>query len=346
MSFVGWSVITVVAVGCSGGSVADSASDTSTASEKSDPPVASFADCRESELPKIDPELGTLASEFRDNYAAYDLGTPPLPEGETSETFFDPLGGIIIPRDDRNRLIFVARSESRSAALYSVEITRDECDHISGFVGKSVHLVDVSRAAVGLAFADDGTLFVSQFQLAGIAQLAPDFSIIRETSLDTMGVDGPGGLSKVPAGFANEGAFRIVGYPSGRWYELDMTKTEAGYNPTGVHAVVTLDHGPGGIAYVPPNSPAFGDKRYALLTEWFQGRFQVEGNFDPAVQRVAVYEVDERGNPIGETRRDFFEKFDRPWAGYFDEFSGDFLFLSWNRSPDRVVAVRGFKPLL
>ena len=85
------------------------------------------------------------------------------------------------------------------------------------------------------------------------------------------------------------------------------------------------------------------------MTEWFQDpawKSLYNNPPDGTPQAVAVYEVDEQGDPKPATRRPFFSKFPRPWGAFFEPLTGDFLFATWRGTqgalPDRIVQVRGF----
>lgn len=304
----------------------------------------------------LDPTLGILSDEFDALYDAFDLGPLPLPVGESDPTFFDPLGGCTIDPADSNRLLFVANSERAQSAVYAVEIERDACGHIRGYSGRSEHVLDVPYADANFVPRGDGSLFVSQYPIAGVAHIdldfvTPAFSLRRTVDLIPLGVNGPavngsagqsgespGGIASVPEFLASRGELRFVGFPSGRWFHAS---TDASDVITAVTATRSLKHGPGGIAYVPPGSRGFPNAS-VIVAEWL--RETETGAADG--RGISVYEVDQTGDPIVETRREFFEHFQNPWGGYFDPTSGDFLFLSWRRAPDRIVAVRGFTPLI
>lgn len=137
-------------------------------------------------------------------------------------------------------------------------------------------------------------------------------------------------------------------FPTGQWYRLEHDADGGVVELTSALPTQVLDNGAGAFAYVPPNSPGF-DAPSMIVAERYFGPFEsVPGTGDYAnpldPQRVGVYEVTEDGDPIVETRRDFFETIVTPWGAYFDPVSGDFLFLSGNQSPDRVTQVRGFDP--
>jgi len=320
----------------------------------------SSSSCTELKPTPLDPSIGRIAADFASVYTAYDLGPIPPPEGQTDPTALDPLGGCTIARDDPNTLLFVGRSEWTEAALYSIHVTRDGCGHISGFEGRPQLRVALPYADVNLIYAPDGTLLISLLPVAGIAQLAPDFTLIRTSDLNPLGVKGPfdwfssglaagespGGIAFVPPYLSAKGELRAVGYPSGNWFHLGTAQDASGLSISSSQQVMTLQNWPGAIAYVPPGSPKF-DKPAALVTEWNTGGwadFTPQKNDYPVAtdEHVAAYQVDENGDPILSSRTPFFEFFYLPWGGYFEQVTGDFLFLSWGKHPDHVVAVRGF----
>ena len=307
-----------------------------------DPPCES-----EGPIPPPLGEMGTLAAPFASMYTAHDLGPiAGIP---------DPLGGTVLSLADDDVLIVVGASESIDAALFEVPITRDNCGHILS-LGAATHRIDVPYADANLLHAPGG-LLMSQFPVAGLAQeratgvvttdLAP-LGIAGPLVTSTPGTESPGGLGVVPPWLAAAGQYRTVAYPTGQWYRLEHELVAGAVELTAAQPTLVLDHGPGAFAYVPPESPGF-ETPSMIVAEWYFGAYApnpgsaVPSNaLDP--QRVGVYEVTEDGDPIVETRRDFFETIVRPWGAYFDPVSGDFVFLSWNQMPDRVTVVRGFSP--
>lgn len=317
--------------------------------------------------PTLDPKLGRIAAPFASSYEAFDLGPMPLPDGETDPLALNPLGGCVVGQRavfaDEDTMAFVARSERADAAIYSVRLKRDGCGHIVGFDGRPKRLASVPFADASLVLTPARTLLVPQYPRASITELATDMSVLRTSELVPLGVDGPvdgtavdlaagespGGLAIVPSFLAGRGGLRALAFPSGRFFDLGAAGTVPGAPIAGATSQVMLDHGPGGLAYVPPGSPGFPEASL-LVSEWYRGRFTPEKNMNPSpdTQRVAAYRVDERGTPVPSSRQDFFESFDRPWGAYFEPVTGDFIFLSWSfsgtKTPDHVVIVRGFAP--
>src|SRR5688572_22350453 len=149
------------------------------------------------------------------------------------------------------------------------------------------------------------------------------------------GDSGPGGVGIVPPGLAAAGELRLVTWPAGRWYHLEVEPDGALLSVTGLGGPGNLPNEPGGFAYVPAGSPGFA-RQSLIVAEWRR--------LDPSLDRVAVYEVDDRGDPLPDTRREFFSRFPRPWGAYFEPVTGDYLFLSWGTGNDHVYVVQGFVP--
>jgi hypothetical protein len=121
----------------------------------------------------------------------------------------------------------------------------------------------------------------------------------------------------------------------GRWYHLEVAPDGPLLGVTGLGPPGVLANEPGGFAYVPAGSPGF-ERQSLIVAEWRR--------FDPSQDRVAVYEVDDQGDPLQGTRREFFRRFPRPWGAYFEPVTGDYLFLSWGTFDDHVYVVQGFVP--
>ncbi len=297
--------------------------------------------------PLLGEDIGRLAAPFDELYVAHDLGPVAGVPG--------PMGGTIVSLEDPDVLVVVGAAERVEGALYEVPVDRDNCGHITGF-GLATKMADVPHADANLVHAPGG-LLVSQYPIAQLTQLRG--SGAATTDLGTLGVAGPfspstlgsespGGLGLVPAwiGAANE--YRVVAYPTGQWYRLQHSVVAGAIEFSLATPSVILENGPGAFAYVPPDSPGF-DQASIIVAEWFDGAYVPEqGSAIPAnsgdPQRVGVYEVDDDGDPIVGSRRDFFEQITAPWGAYFDPISGDFLFLSWAQEPDRITQVRGFAP--
>jgi hypothetical protein len=274
-----------------------------------------------------------LAPQYESLYATYDLGTVPgVP---------NPLGGAAIAGSDPTHLLIAGGSESSTGAIYSIEVSRNTCGHITGFVGTASQIAATPYVDANLVYAHSDLLVYTEWPQFGFSQLSGAATTpSRQTDLRTLGMpddgdSGPGGVGFVPPGLDAQGELRVVSWPAGRWYHVPVTE-DAGLLTVGtVTQTVTLPNNPGGFAYVPAGSPGF-DAQAIIVAEWVAT--------DPSQDRVAVYDADPAGDPLVDTRREFFTRFPRPWGAYFEPVTGDYLFLSWGTGSDHVYIVQGFAP--
>jgi hypothetical protein len=265
----------------------------------------------------------TMAMDYAAFYKSYDLGpVPGMPAGH--------LGGCILKKGDDNTLLLAGDSESPSGGLYSIKIKRGPCGHIIGWDGSATKIADAPYIDANILDLPASTLLYSQWPQNKLGLLASGATTpSKEIDLTPIGVDSSiGGLGFVPKGYTAEGELRGVTWSVGNWFHLALKPDGTLYNVTSATKKVTLPNGPGGFAYVPAGSPGFPKNRL-ILAEW-------------SADSVATYEVDAQGDPIVETRKEFFESFPKPWGAYFDPKTGDFLFLTWTAPPDRVFVVQGF----
>ncbi|MEB2310967.1 MAG: hypothetical protein OZ921_02080 [Sorangiineae bacterium] len=265
-----------------------------------------------------------LAAAYASLYTVYHLGAVPgMPPGH--------LGGCTIAANDPNTLLVVGDSESETAGLWAIPVARDACRHIIGWNGVAKKLADAPFMDANLPYTDQDVLLYSMWPSNKLGQLLPGAtSPSLETDLSALGVtDSPGGLAFVPSYLPAAGHLRAVSWPLGRFFHLEYSVS----NPplldiTGASQAAKVVEG-GGFAYVPPGSPGF-DQPSLIMAEW-QGR------------AVVTYEVDDAGDPIAGSRKPFFSSFPQPWGAYFEPETGDYLFLTWVSSPDRVYIVQGFE---
>jgi hypothetical protein len=274
-----------------------------------------------------------LAAPFDTLYTAYDLGTVPgVP---------NPLGGTVILSSDPNTLLIAGGSENASGAIYSIGVTRDECGHIIGFAGSASLVASTPHVDANLVYTSADLLLYTEWPQFHLSQLAGSTTTpSRRTDLRTLGMpgtgdSGAGGLGIVPSGLPTAGEIRLVTWPGGRWYHAATAPDGSLLSVTGLTETVTVPNEPGGFAYVPAGSPGFTSQS-VIVAEW-------RGS-DATLDRVAVYDIDQSGDPIIATRREFFSKFPRPWGAYFEPVTGDYLFLSWGTGSDHVYIVQGFVP--
>jgi len=264
-----------------------------------------------------------LGPDFSDHYRVFDLG--PVP-GLSDKR----LGGCVIKRDDFNTLLIAGDSEAEEGAIYAVPVKRNNCGHIVGFNGSASIVVQAPYIDANLLYEANGVLIFTQWNSNQISQLAPDsVSIGVTTDMATLGVPvSVSGLAFVPPSLPAAGALRTVTFPSGDWFHLATHAAGPFCSIDSATETTQLPNGPGGLAYVPQGSPGFPNQSL-IAAEW-------------STDTVGVYEVDEQGDPLVATRRDFFSWFEKPWGAYYDPQTGDYLFLSWGTDVDRVIIVQGF----
>jgi hypothetical protein len=275
----------------------------------------------------------SIAKAFAGDYRVFDLGSiPGVP---------DPLGGCVVAATDANTLLVAGRSEKPDGALYSIKVKRDACKHIVGFEGTASKVIDAPYIDANLILGPKDTLVYAMWnseddnylwpgKLAQKTALAQSAAVIAEVKmLGKTDDQGPGGIGFVPPGLAAAGQLRGLSQPIGNVLHIGYEKTDDGIRVTSVEKKSTaLEGWPGGFAYVPAGSPGF-PKQSMIVAEWSGGV-------------VSTYEVDDQGDPIVSTRKLFFDKFASPWGAYFDAVTGDYLFLTWGGTPDRIFAVQGF----
>jgi hypothetical protein len=276
-----------------------------------------------------------LAAEFAAFYSVYDLGAVPgVP---------NPLGGATVKYGDSSKLLIAGNSENTLGAVYEIGVQRDACQHIIGFTGTAVQVASAPYIDANLAYkpGTGGLMFYTGWPVWLLSQLPFGASApAREDDLQAVGLDpfsdqGPGGVGFVPPGYAAEGQLRVVTWPAGRWYHLDLAPDGSLFTVTGSSLATTLPNNPGGFAYVPAGSPGFPNPS-VIVAEWRVG--------DASLDRVAVYEADGNGDPVVATRKEFMTMFPRPWGAYFEPITGDYLFLSWGTGNDHLYIVQGFVP--
>jgi hypothetical protein len=270
------------------------------------------------------PEV-VLAPEFAEFYTAYELGPVPGIPPEAR------LGGSTIHYLDDNRLLVAGFSEAEYGKIYEIGVTRGACGHIVGFDGDANVVAETPYVDANLVYVQSGLLFYTEWPVNRISQLLPgEMAPAKTTELAGIGVaPSPGGLGFVPPGFDDPGGMRVLSWSGGEWFHLDRAPDGELFTLSNAVQTATLPNGPGGFAYVPEGSPGF-DEPHVIVAEW-------------SADQVGVYQVDAEGDPMEETRKDFFTEFPRPWGAYFEPVTGDYLFLTWGADVDRIYIVQGFE---
>ncbi len=270
-----------------------------------------------------DRRLLAIGSFFSSVYQQVDVGTPPgVPTS---------FGGLTIKAGDPNTLLIGGSANNSSGRIYSIGVTRDASNHITGFTGTATALGFGAYNDGGLAYDPTGVLFYTKYPNNEIGQVKPGANAdTKVTSLTSLGANSSvGGLAFVPAGMPGAGQLKTISWSGGYWYTVTTTPDGAGaYNLTSATFNVQLSGGPEGIAYVPSGSALFPNPS-VLIAEYSAGA-------------VGAYQVDANGNPIAATRKDLVTGLSGAEGAAIDPLTGDFLFSTFGGST-RVVVVRGFQ---
>lgn len=276
----------------------------------------------------------SLAPEFASDYRFFNIGgIPGLPEDYWFGTPF-------IDEDDPNLLYVAARylpDGADDSALYSIELRRNACGHIVGFEGEATFVNIVPTTSGSMVYGPGGNLYFDQFGDNSIAQLTAPDGTIQATVFPSVGSPS-GGISALgfvpPSMGAMTGQLRGAIFTTREWYHVDVTPGAPFATLTNPVMISTLPDRPAQFAYVPVGSPGFPTQSMLM------------GLWD--AQKIVAYEVDEQGDPILDTQRDFFEHFDNPWGAHFESETGDFLFVrhidEQDDLPNSLVIVQGFVP--
>lgn len=272
-----------------------------------------------------------VVSPFDTSYTITDLGPiPGLPM---------PYGGLTLKAGDVNTLLIGGSSNNPDGKLYSIKVTRDATNHITGFTGSATFFADAAYNDGGVVYGPGNVLFLARWPVNQLGQTKPGSTVTNKIiDLAALGVGGggPGGLNFVPSGFPGAGQLKLVtwenGPNAGQWYTLGIASDGTGtFAVTSVTYETKIGGGPEGFLYVPPGSPKFTDFDSLLVSEWTDGN-------------IAAYSIDANGNPEPSSRVDFITGLTGAEGAFTDPLTGDFLFSTFGLDSDRVYAVRGFVP--
>jgi hypothetical protein len=266
----------------------------------------------------------TIDPAFSSSYSFTDLGSVP---GVPSR-----YGGLTLKFDDPNTLIIGGAANGASGALYSIGVTRDANDHITGFVGEAQVFAAGAFNDGGVAYGPNNVLFLARWPSNELGQTKPGSTITDKIiDLDPFNiVSSPGGGTFVPDGFPNEGHYKLVSWSGGQWYDITFQPDGNGtFDIDDVTPVPTsnLPGGPEGFVYIPTGSPEF-DTPSMLVSEF-------------SASAIAAYEIDSNGDPIVATRQLFMSGLSGAEGAFTDPLTGDFLFSTFGGG-DRVVVITGF----
>lgn len=337
-TLVGFSLLFFFSGGCAlsesnqgGNPETASATDADTATEKDGDtgtgrPSSSCVETIPLESPTPCEEVGiAIQPPWNEDYECDNLG--PIPDVPPE------WGGLTLHPDNPNILLIGGDSNEVNGALYALGITRDKDCHITGFSG--IPATKFSSAAYndgGIVFGPGGVLFLARWPENEISQILPG-STVEDKIIDLTPFNvtsSPGGLNFVPAGFSGAHNLKLVSWPSGDWYTVNLTEDVNGtYDIQEVVRNTTIPGGPEGFVYIKGSNEGFSVDSL-LVAEWSD-------------DKIATYESDTGGNPLPETRKDFVSGLNGAEGAFIDPKSGDFLFITWGGA-EVLIAIRGFQP--
>jgi hypothetical protein len=264
----------------------------------------------------------TIDSYYASYYAASSLGSiTDLPTN---------YGGLTFKAGDPSTLLIGGSANQAAGKLYSVGLTRNAGNHITGFSGTITSFADAADNDGGLQYGPGGVLFYTLYSDNKIGEFKPGSTAPDKlVDLSPLGVSGSvGGLAFVPSGYPGAGQLKIVSYGGGDWYTAALTADGSGTYDIGAATLnASPGGGPEGIAYVPSGSPRFTTTS-VLISEYSTGK-------------VAAYEVDLNGNPVVSSRKDFITGLTGAEGAVIDPLTGDFLFSTFG-GENQVIVVQGF----
>ena len=278
----------------------------------------------------------TLGVDFASSYSVSSLGSvPSLPAN---------YGGLTFIGNDT--LLIGGAANGASGSLYTVGVTRNASNHISGFTGTATRfggaLGEVGEYNDGgVVFGPGGVLFTARWPINSLGQTKP--GSINEDKVIELGQLGVASslaaLNFVPVGFGGAGQIKMVSYGGGQWYSGSLSPDGSGtFNISGL-AQVDLDGGVAGIQNVPGGPEGF--VYIAAGNAGFSANSMLISEYQAGV--VGAYTVDSEGNPLVASRRTFLSGLTGAEGAAIDPLTGDFLFSTFGGS-SQVVVVSGFAP--
>lgn len=269
------------------------------------------------------PAIGqTIQAPYSGTYTLTDLGAVPgLPT---------PYGGLDFLPGNPNVIVIGGSANNSGGKFYTIGVTRDVQNHVTGLSGTATLLSDGQFNDGGVVFGPGGVLFYTRFPNNQIGQVKPGSALTDKiVDLTPLGVGSSvGALSFVPAGFPGAGQLKIVSFNTDQWYTAAFAPDGSGtYNISSATLNTTIQGGPEGFIYVPPGSPVF-PANSMLVSEY-------------SSNVVSVYQFDASANPNPASRALFINGLTGAEGAVIDPVSGDFLFSTFGAA-NHVIVVRGF----
>ena len=141
----------------------------------------------------------TVQPPYDASYSVLSLGSVPgLPTN---------YGGLTFHPSDSDVLIIGGAANVATGALYSIEVVRGVCNHITGFTGTAALYSEGQYNDGGVVFGPGGVLFYTKYPVNQLGQIEPGSAVNdKVVDLTPLGVAGSvGAINFVPAGFAGAG---------------------------------------------------------------------------------------------------------------------------------------------
>ena len=271
-----------------------------------------------------------LGAGFAGNYTVTDLGSVGgLPPAYGGLTFLN-----------NNTLLIGGNANEASGLLYTVSVTRDAGNHVTGFGIPSAFGSVGTFNDGGVAFGPGGVLFTSRWPSNELGQTKPGSTAEDKViNMALLGIaQSHAALNFVPGGFGGAGKIKMVSWEDGQWYSGDLQPDGLGTFDivnvlqidldTSVAGMTNLGGGPEGFVFIEGTNAGFGGINSMLISEY-------------SANTVGAFELDADGNPLAGTRRDFLTGLSGAEGAVIDPMTGDFLFSTFGGG-DRVVRVSGF----
>ncbi|MCR9243819.1 MAG: hypothetical protein NXI31_02225 [bacterium] len=240
-------------------------------------------------------------------------------------------GGIVFKAGDPSKLLIGGNANGSGAAIYEVDVVRDASGFVTGFSGTATMVATAPRIDGGLFYGPGNVLCFTTYSDNRLGQIKPGSSSpdkwITLSSFGVLSSTGTGNF--VPANFPGAGQLKVVSYNFSAVYGFTVTPDGNGtFDLTAANGPVTIQGGPEGYLYAPPGSALIPDYTTVIVSEYSAGT-------------VALYDLDQAGNPIPNTRRPLLTGLSQTEGACTDPVTGD-LFFSTFGAGNRVVRVTGF----
>jgi len=265
-----------------------------------------------------------VVAPFNSVYSVYDMGRPP----DTPTRY----GGMAFKNGDNATLVLGGYANDTNGILAEIPVSRDGDDHPTA-TGEIVRTISAPYVDGGVAYHPSGVLFVCAYPQNLLYQYLPGATSPSKTiNLQANGVVASvGSIGFVPVGYPGAGKVRLITYPSGAGYDLELIPDGNGtFNLASVTLLGHLLHGPEGFVYVPLGSELFPNPSM-LVTEYNTGN-------------VVAYELDGNGWAVPASRRIMVTGLALAEGAAIDPLTGDFIFTTYGGSDHLYRVWGGFNP--